>query len=118
MGAQGGDSPARAGGIGGAFPLWVTAGTLALTLALLVSTTLPALRDRGALQQIEQEKTRLRDLYEEQRRANQRSRATLRHDPQTILLEMDRLGLMPDEVMASTVQTAAGGTAPATDAGR
>jgi hypothetical protein len=113
MSAQGGDPTARAGGLGGAFPLWVTAGTLALTLALLVTTTLPALQDRDALQRTEREKTRLRDLYEEQRRANQRSRAALRHDPQTILLEMDRLGLMPDELVPP-----AGDAAPAETARR
>lgn len=81
------------------FPLLVTLACVATGLTLFFTTTMPALRERATLTSVAAEQARLRAQLDELRTRTLRTREALRHDPQTILLEIDRLGMIPDELL-------------------
>ncbi len=80
------------------FPLWIALGSCVIALAIYFTSTIPALREQRELRRIERAQAeRLRTL-EDARRIGLRTRIALDRDPQTVLLELDRLGLTPEDL--------------------
>ena len=84
-----------------AFPLVVTGLCLGLALTVFFTATVPALQERRMLESVEVEKLRLRDELDHAIAGLRARDDALRHDVQTVLLEIDRLGLLPADLGAS-----------------
>ena len=76
----------------------VTCGLLAALL--LVTATLPALAERGRIRHLEEARRQMLELVGQQNQQRRRSAVALERDPQALLVEIDRLGLIPDELLA------------------
>jgi hypothetical protein len=99
-------TPASVGRVGesrgGRFPLLVALVCTVLAVALFLTGTVPALREADDLRRTEQSnRTELLQLLRQSQELRQRQRA-LEWDPQTLLVELDRLGLTPDEILEDT----------------
>ena len=80
-------------------PLFVTLVCGAASVWLFFVAVAPALRERAALRQVEERQTRLLEALQT---GNADLRARLAHlgeDPQTLLVEIDRLHLTPNELI-------------------
>ena len=107
MGGQGAAGPQRmlasAGRVsnsrGGRFPLVVALVCTVLASVLFLTGTVPALREADDLRRTEQSnRAELLQLLRQSRELRQRQRA-LDWDPQTLLVELDRRGLHPDDML-------------------
>jgi len=95
MAGRGATNSIRPGGL----PLGLAAFSIALSLLLFLTGTVPALREARDLERTEQQNIQdLTDLLGQTRDLRQRQQA-LDWDPQTVLMEIDRLGLVPDELL-------------------
>ncbi len=88
------------------FPLAVFVLCGGAGLALLLTGTVPALAEQSRLRQLESRRQEMLELL--QRRADElrRTEVSLDQDPQTLLLEIDKLGLTPDELLAEQPEEA------------
>ncbi len=82
------------------FPMLVTFGALATALILLLTSTLPALRERQDLDRVLSEYSRLRKDYVERLVELRRPRSGSSEDLQALLVAIDGLGLTPAELIA------------------
>jgi hypothetical protein len=100
MGGQG----VTGGSRGSRFPLVVAFVCTGLAAALFVTGTIPALREADDLRRTEQvNRAELLRLLRDSRELRQRQRA-LAWDPQALLVELDRLGYTPDDLLEDTAQ--------------
>lgn len=94
-----------------AFPHWVAWGSLALALALFFANTVPAVRDRAALQATEQQLQELRSRCDaELARAlpgTPGGTGAEGEDLQELLLAIDRYGWTPDELLRAVPEAQA-----------
>ncbi len=90
----------RAGAEAEIFPWLVCLGCLFCALYLFLSSTVPALRERKDLSH--KDKTFLKALQETRWQTEDLRirRADLPHDPTSILVALDELGLTPEEAMS------------------
>jgi hypothetical protein len=96
MGGQG----AAAEPHGHRLPILVAAACTALAALLFATSTVPALREGEDLRRMERRtRAELLDLLTRTRELRER-RLALDWDPQTLLVEIDRLGLLPEELLA------------------
>jgi hypothetical protein len=86
------------------FPAWITLLSTLVAMLLFLTMTVPAVREQRELRRIESEKARLRAQYEDTLRTDRERRRALHWDPQTVLLEIDRLGLTPQELLEIDAQ--------------
>jgi len=91
------------GGRGGV--LWAVIAVLCTGLGavLFLTTTVPALRERAWLREVEDAHAHLRADLTRQLTELQTRDAALTWDPQTILLAIDEAGLTPGELLGETV---------------
>jgi hypothetical protein len=82
------------------FPILVTFGALATALLLLLTSTLPALRERQELDRVLTEHSRLRRDYVDRLVELRRPRTGNSKDLQALLVAIDGLGLTPAELIA------------------
>lgn len=98
MGGQGVTGDSR----GSRFPLVVALVCTVLAAMLFVTGTVPALREADDLRRTERRnRTELLQLLRQSHELRQRQEA-LQWDPQTLLVELDRLGIVPDEITSGT----------------
>ena len=84
----------------GTFPVVVTVISLLLALGLFFQSTAPALQERQELAQVElQKRAQLQEMMR-QTTAFALRRTALEWDLQTILVELDRQGIYPGEILA------------------
>jgi hypothetical protein len=84
------------------FPHWVALLSLGFALTLFFANTVPALRERDGLQEVEYELADLRQRYEDAIRANQLGVGQAsEYDLQSLLVAIDRLGYTPTELCAA-----------------
>ncbi|MCC6671797.1 MAG: hypothetical protein IT458_12095 [Planctomycetes bacterium] len=79
---------------------------LGLGLVLFFEGTVPALRERDQHLATHGQLLRLRDAYDRAIRRAYEVEAALDDDPETILVQIDRLGLTPAELLARTAERA------------
>ena len=82
------------------FPALVAAGSLGLAVLLFFQTTVPALKEQQALLQIERQQLKLQQQLTREATGFALRRTALSRDIQTVLLELDRQGIYPAELMA------------------
>lgn len=83
----------------GILPLGLAFFSITLCVLLFLTGTVPALREASDLRGTEQHnRQQLSDLLERGHDLRQRQQA-LEWDPQTVLVEIDRLGLLPGELL-------------------
>ena len=82
------------------FPMLVTFGALATALILLLTSTLPALRERQELDWVLTETTRLRRDFVDRLVELRRPAGGSEDDLQALLVAIDGLGLTPAELIA------------------
>ncbi len=82
------------------FPMLVTFGALATALILLLTSTLPALRERQELDSVLTDKSRLRSDYVDRLVELRRPQGGSVEDLQALLVTIDDLGLTPAELLA------------------
>ena len=94
------------------FPHWVTWLSLGGAVLLFFGNTVPAVRERAALQLAQHELDRLRVQYDAALVAARLSAPTGRNgeaaDLQSLLVAIDRLGWTPDELLRHYPETAVG----------
>lgn len=84
------------------FPHWVALLSLGFALTLFFANTVPALRERDGLEEVEYELADLRKRYEGAIRANQLGIGQAsEYDLQSLLVAIDRLGYTPAELCAA-----------------
>lgn len=85
------------------FPHWVTWLSLGGAVLLFFGNTVPAVRERAALQLAQHELDRLRGQYDDALAAARLAAPTGRNgetaDLQSLLVAIDRLGWTPDELL-------------------
>ena len=91
---------ARGGGGYDRFPVLVTVGSLVLALGLFFQSTVPALRERRELLEVEQVKLAQQRTLAREATSFALKRSTLGTDIQIILLELDRQGIYPADLLA------------------
>ncbi len=82
------------------FPMLVTFGALGMALILLLTSTLPALRERQDLDWVLTENSRLRRDYVDRLVELRRPQTGNTQDQQALLVAIDGLGLTPAELLA------------------
>ena len=81
------------------FPHWVALGSLAFVLWLFFTNTVPALRERAELRDLQQELDRLRGTYDQAIvQARVGAGPTVDDDLQALLLAIDAQGMTPTEL--------------------
>jgi len=96
-----------------AFPHWVALLSLGFALTLFLSNTVPALRERDGLQEIDNELKELIAQYEEairQTKVGVGDAGT--YDLQALLVAIDRLGYTPQELCRAYPEQQATEAAP------
>jgi len=84
------------------FPHWVALMSLGFALTLFFANTVPALRERDGLQEVEYELADLRERYEEAIRQTQLGVGQAsEYDLQSLLVAIDQLGYTPLELCAA-----------------
>ena len=97
------------------FPALVTTGSLGLALVLFFQSTVPALKERQELLQVERHHLELQRQLIREATGFALRRTALSRDIQTLLLELDRQGVYPAEFLA---ELRSGATTFAASAGR
>ena len=82
------------------FPLLIILFCGLVGLMLFFSSTVPAVAERGELRHLEHSRRALLELLGQQNRAFAHTERALEFDPQTVLVEIDKLGLVPEELLA------------------
>lgn len=82
------------------FPLLVTIACLGITILLYLTATAPALRQSQQLHDVEQAQNKLRGILAKKAHDIALTESSLKWDPQTVLVEIDNLGLTPWEILA------------------
>jgi len=88
------------------FPALVAAGSLVLALLLFFQGTVPALRERRKLLRVEAEQLQVQKELSREATAFALRRTALSRDIQTVLLELDRQGIYPRDLLAELRQRA------------
>jgi len=81
------------------FPALVAAGSLLLALLLFFHSTVPALKERDELLRMEAHRLQLQKQLTREATAFALRRTALSRDIQTVLLELDRQGIYPEELL-------------------
>ena len=84
-----------------AFPLLLTLGFLAATLLLLVTSTVPALHEKEVHKATEADLVRIKGELDRLLAGWRGREAAMDHDVETLLVEIDRLNLTPDELSSA-----------------
>ncbi len=82
------------------FPALVTAGSLVCGVVLFFQSTVPALKERQELLQVERHHLQLQRQLTREATGFALRRTALSRDIQTLLLELDRQGVYPAEFLA------------------
>ena len=92
----------RQGGGGGCdrFPVLVTVGSLVLALGLFFQSTVPALQERRELLEVERHKLAQQRALAREATSFALKRSSLDTDIQIILVELDRQGIYPADLLA------------------
>ncbi len=90
----------RGGGGRDRFPVLVTVGSLVLALGLFFQSTVPALRERRELLEVERHKVAQQRALAREATSFALKRSSLDTDIQIILVELDRQGIYPADLLA------------------
>jgi hypothetical protein len=88
------------------FPLIVAATSTGIAVALFFSTTVPALDEHRALRSIDGQRHAQEQALRRELDADTELRMSLRVDPQAILVELDRRGVLPEAIQAGAAPPA------------
>ncbi len=84
------------------FPYWVAWISLGFALTLFFANTVPALRERDGLREVDQDLTQLRRSYEDAiRQRHVGAGQANEYDLQALLVAIDQLGFTPRELCAA-----------------
>ena len=84
------------------FPFWVAWISLGLALVLFFANTVPALRERDGLREVDRELADLRQRYEDAiRERHVGAGHASEYDLQSLLVAIDQLGFTPRELCAA-----------------
>ena len=81
------------------FPILVCTICGIAALALFFASTVPAIAQQSQLDQLEADRLEMLQSLIEQNGQWTNTMASLQHDPQTVLVEIDKLGLTPEELL-------------------
>ncbi len=82
------------------FPLLLSAFCALLAAVVFFTAMVPAAAEERQLGDIERQRERLLEQLAGRNAALRDTELGLRYDPQTLLVEIDRLGMTPDELLA------------------
>ena len=91
----------EAGAADDRFPWIISLASLCAGLYLFLSSTVPALRERMELRRSENSYRQAVELVGSQTLQQRRRLQRLPRDPEVILVEFDRLGMLPEQAIAS-----------------